>query len=84
MITIWLEVLDAADLVLVTLQRPMATELLLRIPLPQFDSHVARATCEVVARRTEAHIIDHARVLTQSLLALSSLIVPHLDGCVLR
>ena len=82
MITVRLEVFDAAHLVLVALKRPMTAELLLRIPLPQFDCHIAGATCEVVASRAKAQIIDHAGVLTQSLLTFASLVVTHFDRCV--
>ena len=78
-VTVRLQVLDAADFVLVALQRPMTTELLLRIPLPQFNSHVARATCQMVAGRTKANVIHHACVLTQRLFAFTRLVVPQLD-----
>lgn len=59
-------------LMFLALQRLMATEVSLRIPLPQLDGHIARATCLVVAGRNKSHIIDHARVLTLILLAFFS------------
>ena len=64
MVAVWLDILDAADFVLVALQGSIAAVLLFFVALPKFDCHVPSTTGQVFSRRTESHVIDHAGMLT--------------------
>ena len=48
----------------VTLQRLVALEFLFLVELPELDGHVAGARGHVLPVRTEADVVDHARVLS--------------------
>ena len=64
MLSIWLKVLHAGDLVIMALQSFIDDKLLALVPVPQFDGHITRTTSEVVASGVKSYIIYHSGVLT--------------------
>jgi hypothetical protein len=76
MITIWSKKFDAGNLMLVSLERLEAFELLILVDLPQLDGHITCTTGKHLATWMEIDIIDHTRVFSQGLLAFTSFVVP--------
>ena len=78
MITIRLNILYAGNFVVMSLESLVALEFLFFVEFPEFDSHVSSTTGHSLSIRIEADVVDHACVLSQGLLNVSSLIVPYL------
>ena len=71
------QILNTGHLVIVALECFETEEFLLFVFLPQLDCHVPGAAGHVVPTGMEAYVVHHARVVPESLFALSCLIVPY-------
>lgn len=83
MITVWSEIFNARDFMLVSLEGFKAFEFLFLVDFPKLDVHVTRTTGKHITTWMEIDIVDHTRVFSKSLLAFTSFIIPQFNGGVL-
>ena len=82
MISVRFKILNTTNLMFMALERLVAFEFLLFVHFPKFNGHVTGATSQIISRVIIIQVIDHASVLSKSLLTFTSLVVPDFYGSV--
>ena len=83
MVTGRLKVLNTGNLVIMTLKGFETFEFLFFVQFPKLNGHISSTTSHALPIRREIYVVDHARMLSQSLFYFSSFRVPKLDRGIL-